>query len=171
MGKRSYTALADCDDLARYVAAELHRHRERLAAGQAAMPAHGATPLVNFAEAIFDVEARDCRGHDLHQDIVRPNLRHRVVPVDQLFGAAEFENADGFHACHLVNSDRTDARQALGRRFAPAVRVGRGPVCRDRSQNAGRAARAVALNGARRGYAARRCCAAGRPWRIPTVSP
>src|SRR5262249_51726021 len=67
-------------DFAGGVAAELHRHRERAAAMDAAVMSGGlAVELVHLAGAVLDVPARDRGGEHLDQNVARPDLWHRMV--------------------------------------------------------------------------------------------
>jgi len=89
---------ADRLDDAGHVAAELHRHRKRLAAGDAATMAGGlAVEFMHLAAAVFHVPARHRGCEHLHQHAAFAHLRHRAIAVDELVRAAELEQTHGFH--------------------------------------------------------------------------
>src|SRR5262249_41224882 len=62
-----------------------------------------AVEFVHLADAILDVPARHRGGDDLDQHVARPDVRHRIVAVDELFRPAELEKSHRLHGWHRMS--------------------------------------------------------------------
>src|SRR5262245_37779767 len=117
--------LAHRRNLAGDVAPELHGHRKGAPAVNAAVVSGRlAIEFVHLAAAILDVPARHRGGDDLDQHAARPDVRHRIVAIDQLVRPAELEQSDGLHRGHRMS--RTASITGAAAELPKAERLGSG---------------------------------------------
>ena len=89
---------ADLRHFAGDIAAELHRHGKSFTAGDATLMAgRFAVEFAHLAGAVFHIPTRHRSGEYFHQHVAVAHLGHRVVAIDELVRAAEFEQTHGFH--------------------------------------------------------------------------
>src|SRR5262249_27693605 len=86
-----------------------------------------AVELVDLAGAVLDVPARDGCGEHFDENVGWPDLRDRIVAVDEFFRPAKLEQTDRFHRVHQSPMLARLPNQRMNR--LKSAFLARSPIC------------------------------------------